>query len=31
MRQRLRDNPCLASVIALAAVTWPLYLLQHLH
>jgi hypothetical protein len=30
MRDRIRSNPCLATVVAMAAVTWPLYLLQHL-
>jgi hypothetical protein len=31
MRHFLRENPLSCTVVAMAAVTWPLYLLQHLH
>jgi hypothetical protein len=30
MRRIIRENPLLCTVVAAAAVTWPLYLLQHL-
>jgi hypothetical protein len=30
MRNLFRENPLLCTVTAMAAVTWPLYLLQHL-
>lgn len=30
MLDRMRANPLTTTVVALAAVTWPLYLAQHL-